>query len=138
MHSRAFYDSRKGSILVEVLLTVVILAVGLTAIIQAMNTSVRGVYHTTGYTTAVLLAENTMFSYVSKGFVRSGLSEDTKFSPPYTAYRYHLQTHNVSDEGSSGKKNEVTLTVLWGREGKEKKLALVTYLFDESEKNETK
>ena len=138
MISQENFKSRKGSILVEVLLTVVILSVGLTAIIQAMNTSVRGVYHTTGYTTAVLLAENTMFAHLSKGFVRAGFQETKNFAPPYSAYRYYLQARNAPDEGSAGKKNEVTLTVLWGRENKEKKLNLVTYLFDESEKNEKK
>lgn len=126
--------NQRGSILIEVLLTVVILGIGLTAIIQAMNTSVRAVYHTTGYTTAVLLAENTMFEHLSKGFVRAGFREDKKFSPPYTAYRYRLETRNVSEKASAGKMNEVTLSVLWGSEKKEKKLTLVTYLFDESEK----
>ena len=49
--------------LLEVLLSVVILAVSLTLIIQSMTTSAKAMISGTGFTQAILLAENKMFEF---------------------------------------------------------------------------
>ncbi len=118
-----------GSVLLEALLTIVILSVGLTFIIQALSSSLRTMSLITNYSTALLLAENKMFTVMQKGFITGPLQEIESFSEPHTQYRYELDVRKGSSSPTE-KKNEINLQVVWGSGLKEKNLLLTTYFFD--------
>ena len=57
---------KRGSFLVEVLLTVVILSVSLTIIIQSLVSSLRAISYSANYSSAILSAENKMFELLQQ------------------------------------------------------------------------
>ena len=122
---------RRGSLLVEVLLSVVILSTALTLMIQSMTASLRAIQYGAGYTTALILLDNQMCELSRKGAIQAGLRETkelTEAGDPLITYRYSLQTASLDDAAGKGI-NQVDATVAWRSGKKDNAIGLTTFLF---------
>ena len=63
--------NRRGSILLEALLSVVILSVSMTVIIQSMTSSLRAMEYSANYTMAIVLLENKIIDLILQNSVES-------------------------------------------------------------------
>lgn len=124
--------NKRGSFLIEALLSVAILSVSLTLIIQSMTDSLRAMHQSTDYTAAVFLLDNQMVGLIQKGFVGADIEETGNFESPFEEYEYDLRTKSLADETLKDL-NEVHLRIRWGTENKRKSMDLVSYLFNEPE-----
>ena len=121
-------SSRRGSLLLEALLSITILSVSLTLVIQSMTASLRAAVYSTGYTTAIFLLEGKMVEMIQEGFVEAGQYADEAFSPPFEEYHYLMQTEAAKETGFEDL-NHIHMAVSWGRENKKSKISLGTFLF---------
>lgn len=122
---------RRGSLLVEVLLSVVILSTALTLMIQSMTASLRAIQYGAGYTMALILLDNQMCELLSKGAIQAGLRETKELTgagDPLATYRYSLQTASLDDAADKGI-NQVDATVAWRSGKRDNALGLTTLLF---------
>jgi len=122
----------KGSILLETLLTIVILSSGLTLIIQAMASSLRGMAYVADSATAIMLLENKLFDYLHKEALAGPLSDEGQFGEPYASFRYSVSTQGISSTTDT-RLVPLKAEVSWGEGQKIKKLALMTYLMNRSD-----
>lgn len=122
-------QKRKGSLLLEALLTVVILSVSITLIIQSMTSSLRASVYSADYTKAALLMENKMFELLQDGFIESGRRVEGSFDKPFEKFRYLVTTKAESRESLS-KINNVDMEITWNTGSKENRISLQTLLFD--------
>ncbi|MBI3617246.1 MAG: hypothetical protein HY210_03400 [Candidatus Omnitrophica bacterium] len=123
--------SKSGSLLIEVLLSVVILSTALTLMIQSMTASLRAIQYGAGYTTALILLDNQMCELLRKGAIQTGLREAkelTRAGDSLTTYRYSLQTASLDDAAGKGI-NQVDATVAWRSGKKDNAIGLTTFLF---------
>jgi len=129
------FVSQAGATLIEAMLCVMILAVCLVPVIQAMLSGLRATSEVEGYTRAILAGENAMFAFLQKEFY-SGSAE--------TKTTYEDQGCQVSL--SSGKLSTVTLKkiddeqireakieIKWKLGKKEKRMVLSTLLIGKKE-----
>ena len=122
---------RRGSLLVEALLSVVILSTALTLMIQSMTASLRAIQYGAGYTTALILLDNQMCELLRKGAIASGLRETKELTGAAgfsTVYRYSMQTESLDDAAGKGV-NQVDATVAWRSGKKDNAIGLTTLLF---------
>ena len=122
---------RRGSLLVEVLLSVVILSTALTFMIQAMTSSLRAIQYGAGYTTALILLDNQMVELLRKGAIASGLRETKELTGAVDSpvvYRYSMQTGSLDAAADKGV-NQVDATVAWRSGKKDNAIGLTTFLF---------
>jgi Tfp pilus assembly protein PilV len=111
--------NKKGILLFEVMLTVIILSVGLTLILRSFSTSLNAVKSAQHYTTASLLIEDKMWELENKGTIDADLDEEGQFPEPHQKFNWHLTTKDKIIQAQSSKINEVKLIVYW-QEGKRK------------------
>ena len=121
----ASFKSRQGSILLEALLSVIILSVGITVIVQSMTGSLRASVFSSDYSQAMLLLDNKMVEYLEQSSIEANLSEENSFSEPFDRFKYLLKTEPLSDQPNL---NKVHLEVNWKSQNIEKGLSLETYL----------
>ena len=124
--------NRKGSLLVEVLLSVVILSVSITVIIQAMTVSLRSMVYSADYTTAMIVLENKMVSVIDKPLADENAAQALNLEPP-SSWRYSIDLHPAADRNSSSQLEEVNSKVEWDKKGKHHKLSLATYQLQPSQ-----
>lgn len=116
-----------GFFLVEVLLSVVILSVSLTLIIQSMTSALRSSAFAEDHTTALILLENKMFDLLEKGFVETGLKKEEQIPQPYDRYGYFLDVKPVGG-GNERRLNEVDAGLTWKTGKRQNRVAFQTYL----------
>ena len=124
--------NRKGSLLVEVLLSVVILSVSITVIIQAMTVSLRSMVYSADYTTAMIVLENKMVSVIDKPLGDENAAQALNLEPP-SSWRYSIDLHPATDHNSSSQLEEVNSKVEWDKKGKHHQLSLATYQLQPSQ-----
>lgn len=117
--------NKSGILLFEVMLTLVILAIGLTLILHSFSASLNASKIAQDYTVASLLIEDKMWEMENAGAVGSNLTEEGQFLPPYQKFNWRLQTKDKPVQDETGKLNEVKLTVRW-KEGRRKGSASAT------------
>jgi len=122
---------RKGFLLIEAIVVIVILSVGLTLIIQATVAGLRAMTLAADYVEAVRLAENTLFPLLQEGRTKAPFVEENRFADNNFSYR--LEAQRVSGDVGSGDLNEVELEVRWRAGRSEKKVSLQTYLLADSQ-----
>ncbi len=114
---------QRGSLLVEVILTVVILTGGLTLIIQSMAATVRAMASIEDYSAAIMLLDKRLFQYVTHD-VEGSFRDHGELSYLGKPYVYTIETRS----GPDGRWfTELNAEIAWGPEQK-KKLTLSTYL----------
>lgn len=121
-------SNKKGSLLVEALLTIVIMAVGLTFIMQSFLSGFRASAQVEDYSLASVLLEDKMNDLLQVGFIASGVEEEGNFPPPYEDFKYRLTSDNIPEGGREGAINRVALEVSWPSGKKGRSLTAVTYL----------
>jgi Tfp pilus assembly protein PilV len=123
----------RGSLLIEVLLSVVILSVGLTLMIRSMTASLRAVQYAAGYTQGLMVSQDRMTEFLRKGSLESG-SGGEGFSAEDSAYHYSWTARPWQDAGSTvgpsaqNPLSEVDLNVSWRSGKRENNIALTTLL----------
>ena len=120
--------SQKGSVLLEALLSIIILSVGLTALVQSMTSSLRSMAFSSKYTLASILLENKMFEAYQHMFQGEDLDEEGTMEEPNEGYHYRMETHPL-DQYHSETLKQFTLRLDWAQRGKTPGLAIETYLF---------
>ncbi len=119
--------SEKGFFLVEVLLSVVILSVSLTLIIQSMTSALRSSAFAGDHTTALMILENKMFDLFEKGFVETGLKKEEQIPRPYDRYWYFLDV-KPAGEKNERRLHEVDAVLTWKSGKRQNRVAFQTYL----------
>ncbi len=114
--------------MIEVLVTVAVLSVGLTVILQAYTASFRASVYMREYATAILLAENTMARLTRGPFLPEGVDEEGDFPAPNGHMHFNIETR--PSEMSDGL-TEVLLTVEWTRGDRDNRIRLNTVLMNE-------
>ena len=122
-------NKKRGSLLLEAILSIVILSISITVIIQSMTSTLRANMYSSDFTQAILLGENKIVELIQKGFVESGLREKGEFEDSHLQYKYFLMTDPAQTTGKD-KINFVDLDVTWKSGSKVNKIKLETYLFD--------
>ena len=118
----------QGSLLLEALLSVVILSVSITLIIQSMVASLRASVYSTGYTMALNLLENKMYTLIQQGAQEEGFTEEDFLGDEEDHYTYVLSTESADQIGSENI-NKLKLKAIWQKGRKNNAIALETYLF---------
>jgi len=119
--------SRKGSLLLEALLSIVILSTSLTVIIQAMTSSLRATVYSAEYTRALVLLEDQFFGYFLEGHVEDAIQEKLPFPYPNQKFSYTLDTQNL-ESYPNNHLNEMRFGVSWKSGQKDNKIVLTTFL----------
>ena len=118
----------KGAFLIEVLLSVMILAAGLTIIIQALLSSLRASTYVKDYSLALILTENKMHELLQEGLIRAPLREEKQFEVPFERFSYQLETEKK--QGEKDFLNKVFLKCFWKAGHRTKEITLSTYLYN--------
>lgn len=117
--------NKRGLLLFEVMLTLIILSVGLTLILRSFSTSLNASKIAQNYTTAALLIEHKMWELENAGSIATDLSQEGQFPEPHQKFNWRLETKDKPVQDQAGKLNEVELSVWW-QEGKRKGRTFVT------------
>ena len=125
--------NKKGSLIVEALLTISILAVGLTFVIRSYVSSLRAAAYTADYTMAVFLLENKMHDIRLTGDINSGAVQEENFPAPFEKYSYRLQANDAAGSGEPNSLKEIVLAVMWASGLKSNSVSLTTYLYNPEE-----
>ena len=125
-----FLRQSKGSFLLEVLLTVSILSVSLTVIVQSFFSSLRAAVYVSDYSTAMILLENKMNDLRQEGFIESPAKESGVFPSPFERFSYHLEAENVNNDMIAGGLNEVKVNVSWLSGKKRNAVSVTTYFLN--------
>ncbi len=118
---------RRGSLLIEALLSIVILSTALTFMIQAMTSSLQAMHYGAGYTTALILLDNQMCDLLRKRTVASAFSETKDLTESAVTYHYTLQSGSwdaATDQGI----NQVDAKIAWRSGKKDNTISLSTLL----------
>ena len=128
-------NKKRGSVLIEALLSVVILSVSVTLIIQSMISSLKASKYCADYTIASILLEEKMFELRKTGIVQSmGLSEDAVVvNNKKYEYDYEITSLLSGDETDQENLNKIDLKVSWLSGSKRNNLKASTYIFIEGE-----
>ncbi len=121
--------SKRGSVLVEVLLAVMILGVGLTWVIQSMTASLKVSRQNPDYTAALILLENEMTQLISEKTIASDFAQQKRFPPPDDKYSCSLTARPISRD-EADHVNEVTAQISWKTGRRNNKIILKTFLLN--------
>jgi len=121
-------QSEKGSILLEALLSVIIVAVSITLIIRAMTSSLRASVYSSGYTMTILLLENQLFRHLQKGSINDGENELGYLEKPLDHVNYVLKSDFADELGDQ--LNRVTLTATWNNGKRTNNITINTLLIN--------
>ena len=128
----------RGSLLIEVLLSVVILSVSLTLMIRSMTASLRAVQYAASYAQGLMVSEDWMTELARKGFIEAGSREEKDATAGDFGYHYSWTARPWDAAGllagQSGQNplNEVKMNVSWRSGKRVNQVALTTLLFASS------
>ena len=116
-----------GFILIEAVLSVVIIAVSLTLILQSFTGAYRAAALNVDYTKALILLENQMSLITRTGFIEAGARQEGDDHVPLERFHYDLEAEpSLSDV--KGEINQVKLNIAWKSGVNSKHISLITYL----------
>ncbi len=125
-------NCKQGSLLLEALLSVVILSVSISVIIQAMTASLRSTIYSAEYTKAMILLENKMVGLMQQSIGQS--STDTPTDDSVTDEKFQYLITEDSLPGDDAKNLEkVALAISWKSKGKSNNISVSTYKFNPPE-----
>jgi len=120
--------------LLEMLVTMVLMAIGLTGAMSAVSENLRAARAASEYNTAALLAQSRLaeLEYVDGALTTQGTDEGD-FGEQYPGWRWEQDVEPAESDGLL----QVTVTVYWGPENHEKSYTLVTYRLQPPETDTT-
>jgi len=117
-------NDAKGSVLLEALLSVIILSVCVTMIIQSMFVSIRALDYSSDYTMALIFADNKM-NYLR--YQKSNKHEQIGLNKFDKKYNYLVETKKL---GRFDTIDIVTMNLSWSSGKKVNRVLFQTYLLD--------
>lgn len=121
----------RGFTLIEVMVAVVVLAIGVSSIMYFLAQATKMISTARGVTVQVFLARQVMVDIENKYWRRQAqdvqLSGD--FGPEFPNYRYEVRITEGIDP-KLPELQQVDVTVFWNRGGYERPFTLSTYLID--------
>ncbi len=115
-------------LLVEVLLTIAILATGLTAVVRSFLVGLRASKLASDYLQAELLVENELSLQESLGEIDADLQIEEPFKAPVDKFKFKITTENITLDNQIDTLNKVTASVIWPGQKTNQKISLFTYL----------
>ena len=125
-------NKKRGIILAEALLTIIILSIGLVAIIQSYLSSYRASILTKDYVLATMLLQNKMYEIMQLSSIKAEEKEDGDFPEPFERFHYSLESHAVTDREFLKDINQLTLKVSWTAGRKKNNIETATFLLSET------
>lgn len=119
----------RGSILTEAVLTVVILSIGLTLIIQSMASALRAMAAAEDYSAAVMMLESQMFPYTA-GLTAASTQEGKE---RFLQKDFTFKISSSPADGFGEDLRQLHAQISWGRQGRARTLKLSTYLWGSSD-----
>ncbi|MCM8765676.1 MAG: hypothetical protein NC920_02370 [Candidatus Omnitrophica bacterium] len=125
---------RKGYILIETLISVVILSVGLTLVMNALGSEIHALRISKNYTHASILLEEKLAEIEKEGGIdlinRWKEGENTgDFKDEYANFHWKIFIQRLQDKkGKSTNLMEVTVTIWWDELGIKRELFTTLYL----------
>jgi len=119
---------KRGFLLLEVIMSVLIIASGVMFVIKSYSTSLKGANISQAMTRACFLAEDKLFELEYKGFrdgIPEGESNDSIEGEPY--YRCGVNSWTVEDKDDP-KISRVALTVYYTKGTQSRSLVVQTFL----------
>ncbi len=121
----------RGFTLIEVMVSVVVLAIGVSTVMYLIGRSTASISTARGATIQAYLARDIMVEIEEKYWHKK--DEDVKksgdFGDEFPEYRYEVEITDNIDEKAPGLV-QVDVTVFWKRPGNERRFTLSTYLLD--------
>jgi prepilin-type N-terminal cleavage/methylation domain len=127
---------KKAFLLIEVLLTIAILAAGLTVLVRSLFISLQAGKLSADYLQAEMLLENKLSLLESQGIIADGLNIGEDFDKPDDKFKFNLKTENIKVNGEAGFLNKVSASVIWKAQKASKNVALTTCLINEKVEEE--
>ena len=124
--------STRASILLEALLSILVMAVGLTAIMQSLTTGYRAALINKDYLQAIFLAEDQMAMIVFEGMADAASSE--KFPAPNERFEYDVAV-GPSKVSDMDELQEVNFKISWLTGSQQNELPVTTFLFHLADEN---
>ena len=121
--------SKKGSLLLEVLLSIILLSTGITVIIQAMTSGLRAMAHSAQYTKIANALENEMVGLIFtnlRGDILPDVSRDVQTEKHYTV---SSQSELLNDSHHEHIQ-DVRLNVSWFSNRKNSQASINTYFIE--------
>ncbi|OGX37663.1 MAG: hypothetical protein A3D87_03850 [Omnitrophica WOR_2 bacterium RIFCSPHIGHO2_02_FULL_50_17] len=118
-------DKERGSLLLEALLSVMVLSVSLSVIVQSMTSALRAIRYSADYTAALTALEDQMFDLMEGGFLETGSSQK-QLADPDAAYQYFLEA-DPFQETSPGGIQKVSAQIQWKSGRRQNRIVLKTY-----------
>lgn len=126
----------KAFLLVEVLLTIAIMAMGLTLVVRSFLASLQAGKLSADFIQAQLLLENNLSLLESQEEISDSLHSEEAFVSPNEKFKFKLDTQNLKSNGQSGDLNEVKAAVLWSVKNIDRGISVLTYLKDKKNAEE--
>lgn len=124
-------QNRRASILMEALLTVAILSVSLTVIVQGIMAAYRASRMGWRYSEAALALDSAMTERIFRGGVASGIDETGDLEKPFQSYDYRLVSSPAFlNQSINPRLNDVVLSVAWQDGAKAHSISAQTFLFN--------
>ncbi len=122
---------RRGFTLIEVMVAVVVLAIGVSTIMYLIGRSTASISTARGATIQAYLARDIMVEIEEKYWHKkdADVKKDGDFGDEFPEYRYEVEVIDNIDEKAPGLV-QVNVTVIWKRPGNERRFTLSTYLLD--------
>ena len=119
--------AERGFTLIEIVVTLAILGLAMPALLHSFTQAAKGQALSENMTTALYLLKFRMAEIEVEGYPDIG-EDDGEFGEN-SRYRWHSQVQDVESEEIDGLR-QVTVTVTWQERGREKSIAMNTYLAD--------
>lgn len=126
----------KAFLLIEVLLTIAILATGLVLLVRSLLSSLQAAKLSADYIQAEMLLENNLSLWEIQGTIADNLNIEEDFATPNDKFKFKLKTENIMIDGKTGFLNKVGASVIWNAQKAGKNVSLTTFLKNETVKEE--
>jgi prepilin-type N-terminal cleavage/methylation domain-containing protein len=121
----------RGFTLIEVMVAVVVLAIGVSTIMYTIGRATAAVSAARGATVQAYLARDIMVEIENKFWQKKDneIKESGDFGDAFPEYRYEVEILENIDEKAPALV-QVNVSVIWDRRGAERRFTLSTYLLD--------
>jgi len=120
-------SNKKGFLILEILVSVVIITVGLIYIIRSFSVSTRAIGTSRDYIKAISLLEEKLWELEEAGGIAKG--DDQNYFRDDRKFEWVLSAE-LEDTEEELPINRSALQVLWKERDKKQKISVITYLWD--------